>query len=435
MTNKINQWLQNAHPFCFSLFVISGAFITYFSMYAFRKPFSAGIYDDLYIWGFDYKVIALISQVCGYALSKFIGIKVISELKTDRRIISILGLIGIAWTALLLFAVIPQPYNVIALFFNGLPLGMIWGVVFSFLEGRRFTEILGAGLCASFIVASGVVKAIGRSLVFHWGISEFWMPFLTGMIFIPPLLIGVAMLKSIPAPSTEDEFSRTRRVPMDQPARLRFLSKFAFGIALTTLIYVALTIFRDIRDNFAVEIWRSLGYGDTPHILATAEIPIAAAVLIIISMMSGLKNNRSAFYLNFHIIIATGLLLLFTTWLFQSGSMNPVVWMIGNGFCMYLAYIAFHTFLYERWIALFRYKSNIGFLMYIADAFGYLGSISVMFIKNFGKVDISWFLVFRHLAYITGLLTVLLGLVSFFYFRSKENPVLQTARLGELTNG
>jgi hypothetical protein len=58
-----------------------------------------------------------------------------------------------------------KPYNVSFLFLNGLPLGMVWGAVFSFLEGRRFTELLGAGMASSFIASSGIVKATGRTLV------------------------------------------------------------------------------------------------------------------------------------------------------------------------------------------------------------------------------------------------------------------------------
>ena len=58
---------------------------------------------------------------------------------------------GISW---LLFAIVPPPYNVIFLFTNGLPLGMVWGMVFGYLEGRRFTEVLGAGLSVSFIFSA-----------------------------------------------------------------------------------------------------------------------------------------------------------------------------------------------------------------------------------------------------------------------------------------
>ena len=55
------------------------------------------------------------------------------------------------------------------MFFNGLPLGMIGGLVVRYLEGRRASELLLAALSCSFIVASGAVKrrltARGRLLL------------------------------------------------------------------------------------------------------------------------------------------------------------------------------------------------------------------------------------------------------------------------------
>ena len=67
--------------------------------------------------------------MAGYALSKFIGVKAISEIAPVRRALAILGLIALAWLALIAFALLPAPWNVAAMFFNGLPLGMIWGLV------------------------------------------------------------------------------------------------------------------------------------------------------------------------------------------------------------------------------------------------------------------------------------------------------------------
>jgi len=423
LTQKISNRLENANQGYFCAYAIAAAFITYFAMYAFRKPFSAGTYADLSIWGIDYKVIAIVSQVLGYTLSKFLGIRVVSELKASYRIKSIIVLIGIAWVALLFFAITPTPYNVLFLFLNGLPLGMIWGIVFSFLEGRRYTEFLGAGMACSFIVASGAVKDVGRTLVLNYGVSEFWMPFLAGMIFIPALVVGVLMLRAIPAPSAADEAHRTRRVPMDGQARKRFFLTFAMGIVLVVAIYICLTIFRDVRDNFAVEIWSALGYADQPHVLTAAEIPIAIGVLVIVGSMVFIKSNRLAFYLNLGLITFSGVLLLITTALFRYTNLNPVVWMILNGFSMYLAYMLYQAFLFERWIALFRYRSNIGFLLYIADAFGYLGSTSIMFAKNFGSGSISWLQLFMKITYVTAFLCIALGLCSIVYFRMKERQL------------
>lgn len=67
----------------------------------------------------------------------------------------LLTLIAIAELALLGFALAPTEFKGLALFFNGLPLGMVWGIVVRYLEGRRSSEFLLAGLSCSFIVASG----------------------------------------------------------------------------------------------------------------------------------------------------------------------------------------------------------------------------------------------------------------------------------------
>ena len=148
-----------------------GAFTAYCSMYAFRKAFAAGTFTGEMVCGIDYKILLISFQALGYLLSKFIGIKVVSEMPQDRRAASILLLIGSSWASLLLFASIPVPYNIVFLFFNGLPLGMIWGLVFSYLEGRRNTELLGAGMSASFIISSGLVKSVGKYLINAWQVS------------------------------------------------------------------------------------------------------------------------------------------------------------------------------------------------------------------------------------------------------------------------
>jgi hypothetical protein len=85
-------------------------FYTYFAMYAFRKLFTAATYEHVSGWPFalGYKIALILAQVAGYALSKFIGVKVISEIHPSRRPPAIIGLIGLSWLALLGFAVIPR---------------------------------------------------------------------------------------------------------------------------------------------------------------------------------------------------------------------------------------------------------------------------------------------------------------------------------------
>ena len=276
---KVQNYLTKSKPAVFIFFCSSAAFLTYCSMYAFRKPFTAGTYQGLSLFGVDYKVALIILQLIGYALSKFIGIKLIAELTPQKRVQTLIVLMGLAFLSLLGFGLVPYPYNAVFMLLNGLPLGLIWGVVFSFLEGRKFTEILGAFMASSFMIASGIVKSIGLFLIQQFSVSEQWMPFFAALVFIPILMVGIWMLSCIPEPNQEDISLRTERVPMDAANRIKFFKLFWPGIFLVVAIYVGLTVFRDLRDNFAVELWTELGYLKTPWVLVFAEIPIAIIVL------------------------------------------------------------------------------------------------------------------------------------------------------------
>jgi len=398
----------------------SAAFITYLSMYAFRKPFIAATYNNLEAFGINYKILLIVSQLAGYTLSKYIGIKFISELKLEARTKTLAYLMAFAWFSLFLFAITPHPYNFPWMFFNGLPLGMIWGVVFSYLEGRKFTEVLGAVMASSFIVSSGLVKGVGRYLIDQFGVSEMWMPFVTGMIFLPLLFLGIKLLHKLPLPSKEDVELRTERVPMNQVERKKFFKYFAPGIILSVLIYVGLTIFRDLRDSFAVEFWYEYGFLNTPALLVFSEIPIAILVLIIIGLMIFIKDNKAAFFVNIFVNLFSVIFLLVITVLLFFDRFDPVSWMIFAGFAMYLPYIVFHTVYFERWIAYFKIKSNIGFLMYISDAAGYLGSTFILLFKNFFSYQISWVYFFKISGLITAILVIVLSLSTYFYFNRKR---------------
>ena len=404
----------------FNALCIAAALITYMSMYAFRKPLSAATFEGLVYWEIDYKIIAIISQVIGYTCSKFLGIRIVSAMKPGQRTEYILALVGIAWAALFFFAWIPRPWNVLFLVINGLPLGMIFGIVISFLEGRRNTELLGAGLCVSFITASGIVKSVGQFLIVNLGVSDFWMPFLTGLVFVPLLLLGVWLLGKIPPPTDEDRRLRSERLPMTATERRRFLHDFSWGVVLSVLTYATLTVYRDLRDNFAVELWAQMGYGETPGILAFSETCIAVLVLVFVASMIRITDNRKAFYCNIAFFLACGVLLFVSTWLFSAGQLSPVLWMILSGFGLYLCYACFHTMFFERWIALFRYSSNLGFLICVADSFGYLGSVGVMVYKNFFFYNQDWLAFIHTAAYVSGTVIVLLSAGLFFYFRHKE---------------
>ncbi len=404
----------------FVLHASLAAFGTYFCMYAFRKPFSVATFEGMVFFGINYKILLVIAQVLGYALSKFVGIKVISELQSNKRLLFLISLIGLAELSLLLFAIVPAPYNIIFMFLNGLPLGMVWGIVFSYIEGRRFTDILGVVLSASFIVSSGVVKSMGLYVIGFWGVGEFWMPFVTGALFTLPLLWCAYLLQKVPPPTFGDMEMKTERVPMSASDRKSLIKQFFFPLLLVVVFYTFLTAFRDFRDNFARELWDSMGYQGDISVFSTSEIIIAIVVLIIIGSVFYIKDNFRAL-LAYHLLLLLGTLVLgISTVLFHTGILDPFLWMVCSGFGLYICYVPFNCLFFDRFIAAFKIKGNSGFLIYIADAFGYVGSVLVLLYKNFGQAKLSWLNFFVYGTYAVALIGMGITIVLFLHFGARR---------------
>ncbi|GGO89646.1 MAG: hypothetical protein CMN72_04690 [Sphingomonas sp.] len=400
------------------------AFGAYFAMYAFRKAFAAATYADIVGWPFalDYKSALLIAQVIGYALSKLIGVRVIAEVGRSHRARMILSLILASWLALLLFPLVPPPWNIACLFLNGLPLGLIWGLVFSYIEGRRATELLGSMLCASFILSSGVVKS-AAALLLQAGVPEFWMPAATGLAFTPLLLVSLWQLERLPPPDARDEAERVARVPMRAADRAAFLR--AHGATLLLLItgYVLLTALRDVRDNFAAELWASLGHGGEPAMFSASEIPVALLVLAALALLMLVRDNRRALLAMHGMILSGALLLGLSTLAFHAGLIGPIAWMTLTGTGLYLAYTPFNAMLFDRMIAAIGTAANAGFLIYIADASGYMGSVALLLIRHFEAPDMRWLHFFTLCSEATALIVALFTILSALHFLRRPRRI------------
>ena len=435
LLDRPKRWLERAPAPVFALYGGLMAFGAYFAMYAFRKPFTVASFAAAApVLGVDFKIALVIAQVLGYALSKVAGVKVISETPPHRRAVAILALIGGAELALLAFPLIPAPWNIACLFFNGLMLGMIWGLVFGFLEGRRISEVLGAMLCAAFIVSSGVVKSVGEFVMLKGLANEYWMPALTGLLFVPLLVLCVLGLSTLPPPNAEDERLRVARAPMDGAARARMFAAFAPGLIGLVVIYIGLTALRDFRDNFAVEIWNGLGFKNDAQIFTLSELPVAAIVLVTMSLVMFVKDNRQAFLANLA-LVAVGLLLAgLSSFAFQAHWIGPITWMIALGAGLYLAYTPFNALLFDRFIAASGRTGTAGFLIYVADAAGYVSSVALLVVRDFIGLKLSWVEFLRAISYVSALVgLVLIVAAGFYFFRRLPRPIAVSQSTDEPT--
>jgi hypothetical protein len=407
--NGLRGWLVSA-------WCVTAGFGAYFCMYAFRKPFTAADYDAVTVWGLEFKPLLVVTQTLGYCLSKFVGIKVVSEVSPGRRAGLLLGLVGAGWVALLLFAVTPPPGNAVWLFANGVPLGMVFGLVLGFLEGRRQTEALTAGLCCSFIVADGVVKSVGAGLV-QAGVNEYWMPFAAGGVFVLPLVVFTWMLTRVPPPTAEDVAARSERVPMGGGERWAMFRRYTVGFVLLMLAYLLVTVLRSVRADFAPEIWAGLLGEKVPaEVYGWSEVAVAVGVTAVIGVAVLLRDNRRAFFAGLGAAAVGSVLLVAALAGWAGGGLGAFPFMVLCGVGLYLPYIAVHTIIFERLIAMTRDRGNIGYLMYLVDSFGYLGYVGVLLGKNLFTPAGDFLAFFLPLSWVIGLACVVLLVPCWRYF-------------------
>lgn len=419
--NKVTNWLQRQPQWFLAIYAGLAAFATYSCMYAFRKPFTAADFSTVSSIKVSYKVWLVAAQVLGYMFSKFYGIRFIAEMKAMSRMRSIILLISVAWFALLLFAVVPVYVKPVCLFINGFPLGMIWGLVFSYVEGRRTTEMMGAVLASSFVFASGFAKTTGKWLMNDLHITEFWMPFVAGGIFLLPMLLFVQMLNTIPPPTAEDIKSRTIRKPMDREERKAFVQQFLPGLVLLVLAYIIITALRDLRDNFMNEIWTGLGQSASAATFTKTELPATLIVLAATASLIIVKRNRLAFMLTHGMILLGLLIALASTWAFTMQYLSPYWWMLLTGVGLYISYIPINCIFFERMLATYRIAANVGFVMYIADAFGYLGSLTALFLKEFSGLQLPWVSFYIQTLMVGATISLALISLSALYFNQKKH--------------
>lgn len=420
-THEMPTWL-------FVLWAGGTALLSYSLVYALRKPFTAAEFEGLQVAGMDYKIVVSIIQLIGYVCAKLLGIKYISELRPEGRLKFIIGSAALSELSLVAFGLLPTPYNIFALFFNGLSLGCMWGVIFSFLEGRRTTDILASIMGVSMALSSGVAKSLGLYALNDLGVSEFWMPALVGAVAFPLLCLMGWMMTKFPQPSAADIAARTKRVTLNGQQRWQLFKRFMPVLILLFGANLLLTVQRDIKEDFIVCIidvsqvssW-TFAYLDSMATLvllgvfgmlaATGNHLRALCIILVLAAMGmGIIAFLGAEASTLHIPL--------TTWLFL------------QTFCIDIAYLSFQTIFFERFIACFKIKGNVGFFIITIDFVGYLGTLGLLLFKELKAPHIDWTSFYNGMSVYVGVACCLAFAISIVYIINKVYKELNKTKEG-----
>lgn len=376
----------------FVLWAGGTALLSYSLVYALRKPFTAAVFDGLQVAGMDYKIAVSMVQLLGYVVAKLLGIKYISELKPEGRLKFIIGSAALSEASLLAFGLLPVPYNIIALFFNGLSLGCMWGVIFSFLEGRRTTDILASIMGVSMALSSGLAKSLGLYALNTLHVSEFWMPALIGALAFPLLCLTGWMMTRFPSPSAADIASRSVRVTLDGRQRWELFRRFMPLLIMLFAANLLLTVQRDIKEDFIVCII------DVSQVSSWAFAQIDS--------------------------IATLGTLAFIAANFEELAIPVHIWLFLQSLCLDIAYLSFQTIFFERFIACFKIRGNVGFFIITIDFVGYLGTLALLFFKEYFASHINWAVFYNQMSVWVGITCCIAFMGSLVYMTWKKNRKL-----------
>jgi hypothetical protein len=203
--------------------------------------------------------------------------------------------------------------------------------------------------------------------------------------------------------------------------------RFLPGIAMLVVAYLFLTAYRDFRDNYGVEIFGELGYAGTPAIFTRTEVPVAIGVFLALAALILVRDNRRAMVSAFALMTAGMALLAGGAALWQAGVISGATWMITTGLGSYLAYVPFNAVLFERIIASTRSVGTAVFIITLADAVGYTGSVGMQLYKDLIETEATRLEFFVDLTYVMAAVGGVLFVLSCFYF-SRQARVLETNR-------
>ena len=221
---------------------------------------------------------------------------------------------------------------------------------------------------------------------------------------------------------------------MSRADRAGLVRRHGPGLFLIVTAYFLVTIARSIRADFAPEIWRGLGVDAVPATFANSEILVALFVLVANGLSVLIIDNRRAFFTSLAVSLSGGLLMLAALAGWSRSWLDGFTFMVLVGTGLYLPYVAIQTTVFERLIAMTRERANLGFLMYVADAAGYLGYAGLMIASSVMPAGRDFLRFFTVTCGVIAVLTCASLLLSWAYFARRSTPSVDRLILLERTH-
>eukprot|EP01062_Namystynia_karyoxenos_P055706 TRINITY_DN4676_c0_g1_i2.p1 TRINITY_DN4676_c0_g1~~TRINITY_DN4676_c0_g1_i2.p1 ORF type:complete len:601 (+),score=181.92 TRINITY_DN4676_c0_g1_i2:82-1803(+) len=407
-----------------------------------RTPWRSASYKrDEKVLGVEYKDALVITWTLAYFLGKVVSAPLLGGLRRHRRLPLLLLCACVNLVAMAAFAILPQGEGsqwadyarMGALALSSFPLTFTRCTVFRYLEGRDYTDFLGAVMSGGIIIGPGAAKSAG-SLVTDLGVSEETMPIVVGGCAFPLLLLDAFLLDALPEPSVSERSRRGDRPPMTGKEQWAFFSSYWPGLVALMLSCMTITALRDFRDAFLPDMWQEMNDGDSmPSALYTiTEVIISVVVLSSVALVSLVEDNRVGFAIILGYCTAGCALLAAIQ--FAAGELwesrtGQAVWITATGVGIFYAYVPLSAVVYDRLIGALGEQATSVFIISLSDALGYCGSVGLLLFRNYydEMETLEKHEFFRDSSRFGGAFAVLCYITAGFYFRCRGKPQVPEA--------
>ena len=275
------------------------------------------------------------------------------------------------------------PLKIISVLIGSIFCSAIFGVEFTYLEGRSNGDVFIAAVNTVVFFGSSLCRAIGAALI-RGGVPGRWMPILAVTLYSPITILSLYCLDAMPNPTEADIASMGERTIMASSEKSAFISNHAFGLTPLLLGFAFAAGFRFLRDFFALEIYREvLDREPEPLDYLLADWIGGAFCIASLLAMSRVTDNVRVLMLLLCMFAGGGLIIGLATFLFQREWISPELWIISIGVGLTCTITPFSGSLFDRIMACTRTKGTATFLINFGDAVAYVGVFLSLAYKTF----------------------------------------------------
>ena len=103
-------------------------------------------------------------------------------------------------------------------------------------------------------------------------------------------------------------------------------------------------------------------------------------------------------------------------WQATGGNRSSIIY---QSLCLYFSYLSFQTIFFDRFIACFRIKGNVGFFIAMVDSIGYTGTVVVLVVKECFNPDLNWLEFYNTMAGTVGIVCTFAFTLAMIYLTQK----------------